>query len=552
MSTFAVLSKAPEASAAIEKFRCITDFFLTSTSEVYEPAAAVRREAGGLSLFWVMSESEREVHSATGDETVLLLGTPIPEQPVLQAIPALGEGQPFPFDGIGAIVVCGNDSVTLQADKFGVFPIYTSVGPNGLAVSNRAILACALAGNEVEFDLTNLLESIATEGNLGNREPFKHVQRLEGGRVATLLDGGQLDIGKKLHIDIRSSCSADDAIEEMRAIVQNAAKLYGALRCKLTGGFDSRLNLAVIHSTGVDYDCITWNHPCPDSKLASQITGELNLPHVLEPRQNRDLSSCVAITEGCSKRRFVRETTQGVKKRVVSGAGGEFNRLYFLQNRLSQPTHRSISQKKRGLRFLSEKRKSFLTRQQVHCLSGRFDDRLQELMASGCSFYQAIDEVYLDRDRSWFGRSCSRSIVFDLTPLFSERFYQYGRSFTPLERAHSLPHQTLINRLFPGLQKFRFHRNEPKFTSKVLQYTPSAFRVWCWKRQFRSLAKPESLPATIEQSSLVELFSPWQLKVLAGTPIWDKIRDILAAEDYFQEINKLVRQPIQLPSVDSQ
>lgn len=550
MTTLALLAKqsdSPESSAVC---RAIVDLYLEWTENVYEKSLAEQRESKQLFEFLIADKPNRIVNlprdsDDAEDKKVLILGTPIPQQSFKTTAVNLIKEKFVPFNGPGALVVFDTDRVLLQLDSLGIFQLYMSRGPHGTAISNRAVLASALAGNKVEFDSVSLLEMIVTEGNLDGFHPYKHVEALEGNQLISISSDGQFEVLSSPTVDLRSTCSADEAIDELLANVKNAANTYGPLRCKLTGGLDSRLNLALCHSTGVDFDCFTRNHPCPDSHVAIQLTNSLNLPHTVDSSIDQVKIGCIAVSEACSGTWWSTKHSHDEAERLsISGAGGAYNRLHYLQSPWRQPTRSSIREAKHLNGYLSDKRRAILTEDQFQTLALRFEERINNLKTDGISFHQAIDEVYLDRDRTWLGRGTSRSIGHMVCPLFSPRFYQYGRKFSPLARARSMPHRTLTSRLWPELNQIPYLEKKNKLSSRVYGLLPLKMTTRIRRQRFIVSGHSEHTPDAFESSCLSEMFSPWQFSAISGSQYQSKVHDIVETEQYIRDVNRVLSQTV--------
>ncbi|MDB2318425.1 hypothetical protein N9V88_02420, partial [bacterium] len=419
-----------------------------------------------------------------------------------------------------------------------------SKGPNGVAFSNRAVLAIALSGNRVIFDEENLLELIATEGNLGQGEIFKSVRRLPAAKYVCIKGSEKISerTNEKMETDVQNPCDMDFAIHKMTEFICLAQKQYGEIVCKLTGGYDSRLNLALMKNANVPFKCFT-RIPVEESEIAISLSKKLGLPHILEKRSpslNVNIEP-VSLNEGMSLPKAL-EIQIPPSPMFVSGAGGEFNRLYFLDVQKNS-SRQNPSFKNRHQRYLSWKRKSFLKNRQIKFLARRFDARLNSLSTGKGFTYQAIDEIYLDRDRSWFGRTLSSGAGHQITPLFNSCFYQFGRRFPPRERLNSLPHQKIISKLIPQCRDIPYYsakkRPLSRFFSKVPSELKAKIRAARWSAAF---GKHRTIKQTYYTSVLAEIFEPWQIASMQSLHLQyrKRVDSLLKTEEYIQKINRVI------------
>ncbi|MDA7925063.1 hypothetical protein N9B60_06645, partial [Mariniblastus sp.] len=330
LNTFAVLSTKP--SFNLQRVEAILNVFLEDAALIYDPEMIHQsfKQKDGIFTFEAHpSQRPKPSNKATRFDTCnlrMLLGTPV----FSTNLPETGNPPAdFTFEGNGAIITSDPSAIEIRTDRFGSYPIYQSKGPRGVAFSNRAVLAIALSGNRVIFDEENLLELIATEGNLGQGEIFKSVRRLPAAKYVCIKGSEKISerTNEKMETDVQNPCDMDFAIHKMTEFICLAQKQYGEIVCKLTGGYDSRLNLALMKNANVTFKCFT-RIPVEESEIAISLSKKLGLPHILEKRSpslNVNIEP-VSLNEGMSLPKALKIQIPP-SPMFVSGAGGEFNRL---------------------------------------------------------------------------------------------------------------------------------------------------------------------------------------------------------------------------------
>jgi len=314
------------------------------------------------------------------------------------------------------------------------------------------------------------------------------------------------------------------------------AEAFGALRCAITGGRDSRVVASLLIHGGISGRYHTCGDPeSKDAHIASLIATKFNLLHEILPLTNQDILERWDII--CT--RLIRQgdgmislwqlsdvlnQPQQVDQLMISlsGMGGEIARSSFYNPLEALQKHRPEDMERMmidalvldyGGLVLPEARKLSITQVQK---------TIQESFDQGLSGLDVMDAFFTLQDVGrWAGSNRRRSnpVVDIFAPLCIRPFVKGAFMIPPAYRYSHWLHRQLIDFLVPELSKLPFDKD--RWPS---QLPPVNVLEWIWKRslnkvrRFRQRFKPrrreaEFQPIEFDQVAWLEKKRDWMREI---------------------------------------
>ena len=171
----------------------------------------------------------------------------------------------------GSFVVVAIDvrtrEVTAIVDRLNVLPLFYAYTGGCLVISTsvRAILASEVA--KPRIDKVSVLEALLFNYPLLDRSLFEGIKRLDAGTVYRF---GEEGISTRKYWSVRQLYHEDllggrEALETVASSYEEAVNLYAAdadrFWLALTGGFDGRTNLSVLHREPTEFQAYSYGLP---------------------------------------------------------------------------------------------------------------------------------------------------------------------------------------------------------------------------------------------------------------------------------------------------
>jgi hypothetical protein len=155
----------------------------------------------------------------------------------------------------GALVICKDGKINIAVDKYNVYWVYYYNINNNFYISS-SLSSTVRSLDEKILDVNRYIEAIIQRGTIGNKMFYEGVYRLFGNEIISIDEGG-LDVNKVDHINGNnfSDLSVDSIVQSFsKLLLEKYGQIYKAfgndIGIHLTGGFDSRLHLAVLLKLG--------------------------------------------------------------------------------------------------------------------------------------------------------------------------------------------------------------------------------------------------------------------------------------------------------------
>lgn len=161
--------------------------------------------------------------------------------------------RPEDFNGIFTVILKKDDRLYLLTDPMGGNRVYQN---DGLSFWSSSFLATATASVHLSPNKQAIYEYAFQETTYGEDTVFKEVSSLDSLKYFEFLADGPIGYDKKLTFDFQpSGASCEDLVQEtvpmLRDLVRPIADVFGdKIRTALSGGYDSRLMLALLKDSG--------------------------------------------------------------------------------------------------------------------------------------------------------------------------------------------------------------------------------------------------------------------------------------------------------------
>jgi hypothetical protein len=360
-------------------------------------------------------------------------------------------------------VVIGDDvSVRIAGTVVPATPLYLGSNADFWVVSSRAHVVAAICNDLTKYPLG--MYSLIQAGFItGSNTPYRNVTCLPLGTMIDIspermwsdstwdLEAGEGDSGPDA-----ISALADALVDAVRPL-QN---LEGPVSLALSGGRDSRLIAAALHSAGIDFRAVTRGEPGdPDVVLAIEVAERLRIMHEVAPRDSVVTESTRLIENPWSRAVRVADITEAATSAwddisdrgswlgstVLSGIGGEVLRGGYAYS-LSEVSRNRAWDKIRNL-FNG---RSLLTGAAIEAADeaiGWWRDRLDQ------DFAGMLDDLYLHERLGRWGVARKSAVTRRrfFGPFLDNRVIRAALAIPPLIRWSEQPLAELIEQLAPQL-----------------------------------------------------------------------------------------------------
>ncbi len=178
------------------------------------------------------------------------------------------------------LVIAKNNIIYIITDKLGSFPIFKFEDDKKICVSN--ILRYAAESNDLSLNYQSLAEYLSLD-YFFSETLFNEISLLDEGSIYEFKTN---QVSKKIYDNyLNSICfnkykNIDDVTELSIEILSknlSVLKNYKKIFCDLTGGFDTRTILALIHELELDITCgICGEQNRNEIKIAERVANQLN------------------------------------------------------------------------------------------------------------------------------------------------------------------------------------------------------------------------------------------------------------------------------------
>jgi len=206
-------------------------------------------------------------------------------------------------DGIHASWSWTGETLTIETDRYGMYPLFHAVEGNTLRVAT-SVAALVAAGADTAFDLDALAVFLRVGFFMGDDTAFRAIRAVPPN--ATLRwSRGILTTEQRPVVPTWSDCTADAAVdgylELFRAAMRRRPAPAGGFRLPLSGGRDSRHILLELCAAGTPPAlCLcTTRDILNDADIAAQLAAAMGVPHqivqerpwsVADERRNLELT----------------------------------------------------------------------------------------------------------------------------------------------------------------------------------------------------------------------------------------------------------------------
>lgn len=406
--------------------------------------------------------------------------------------------------GIYSIIKATTDFCACIPDPFSSYPIYYLIQEGETSISNDPILTMAMAGQIPQPSELGIIERLLTEANLGENYIFKNIPRLKPGQwiavseTGTKVNSYQFEIKKVEQAELETY---------MLAQFKKLAHLNRPVILKLTGGRDTRLNLALALKAGVRPLCYTIKSV--DSKVADSLSKSYGLLHV-----HVDLNGNPIDATSPASREY--ETIRSTAV-FISGANGSISRAHYLKEETGD-----ISDEKKTVTktYLGYKRIALLSRKNFKNYFQFFLKWWEAMNLTENNWWfkgHHYDAIYIERCRTFGGEAWARSSgAIDVPTLSGPLMYAYGLCFTPAQRTQDLSHEKIINS-YIGEQKIEYLGHHPSFLGKLFELLPVFIKTFTFRLvyKYRYNQLPQNKKLSEETfNEFADIFSKDELKTL--------------------------------------
>lgn len=250
----------------------------------------------------------------------------------------------------GSFSVChynpANGELLLATDRVGIRAVYFHVGASALFFSSNLRVLEAIEGVPKRADLRAITETIALGYPLGDRTPFGDIRVLRGGEALRWQDGACRIVNYFSWRDIIEAGLSreemlDRAYETFLAAVACRSARSDQANSFLSGGLDSRVNVAALVALGKTVDTLTYEVPgSKDALFSRRIAEHLGTRHHARPFDiTKGHREHMANTRG--QIGYPSGTEKRFRSLIFSGDGGSFGLGFiYLTDRLIEAMRR--------------------------------------------------------------------------------------------------------------------------------------------------------------------------------------------------------------------
>lgn len=451
---------------------------------------------------------------------------------------------PQDFLGVFTLILRKNNRLFITSDPLGASRIFRNADKS---IWSSSFLAIAENMSRLTPNKQAIYEYCFQETNYGSDTPINEIKMADSLCYYELEEHHVKSIPKNVPVNFDLSyASYDDLIEEHAALLQKKMDVVtttfeNKVSTALSGGYDSRLMLALARNAGISPDVYVYGAAgSPDVTVAKKIAkGEkFILNHIDKtehPKPNAQ-TYCEIVkdnfyaldgfpNEGIfdfgANMKTRRERTQSGKL-ILNGGGGEIYRNFFYLPDWSYSVNQLINT------FYSRYTKDFCTtefneKEYRANLKRKIKHALQ--LKSDSMNRSEIEYTYpAFRLRYWTSKDNSNSnrLGSFLTPFLCYETISKALKIPLKYKNHGVFQGDLINKVSPNLaaypSDYGFSFNEPvPFKTKVKNnltiYRPSLLRRYSYSIQQKMATR--SLPATLSPGYIDPLFQK-------GTPYMDQ------------------------------
>jgi hypothetical protein len=402
------------------------------------------------------------------------------------------DGKRFPWEdcrGHYAVVLFKNGGLWLASDELGAYKIYRSVDGTRFSSSFSALRATM---QEAVPDDQGIYEYVFNGATFGEKTLLRHIKQQREGCLYSFAESGPPEASSPaVRVrEVRHSSideAVDDYVERLRALFRIYRNDSVGFRAALSGGYDSRLILALLLDAGVRPDLFVYGDPDEaDVRVAKAIAEGEGLP--LRHIHKDALAAAGSPTPGLDWIRFDAWKVDGLFDRgvddrdrmerarggvdVLNGSGGEcFRNFFYLRDGSYRPEdivrsfYSRFDPRHVTHRFRRDAYAAELVDDMRRSLSGaRPDERLSR---------ECIEELYPRfRVRYWTGRDVGLNQRFGplLFPFLEPSVFA-GTEAVPIHaKTHGRFEARILRRISPRLAAYPTDHGFPLTSEPPLAY----------------------------------------------------------------------------------
>jgi hypothetical protein len=320
-----------------------------------------------------------------------------------------------PIAGVYCRIRDDSSTITIEADALGYYPVFYTQTKDAIVISDKQEYIAAMCKRSLTLDKISIVEFCIAELINGNRSFFEGVKRLATDELIQLSKNGAR-IQQKFH-PLLINVTTNELLNHYEEVVQGIESRFEAFEVKLSGGYDSRLNLCFLlkYATIPKY-CITYPTNKFDISIAANIASHYNIEHYV---LNSDLTA-----------ENYRIKHYGHNNAVITGQCGELSRSFYY-NRLKRIDDLSgfinyyFPYSKRYFLNVSHKKiilSSVLSEVEILAKKYNYNNEL----------YRVYDWIYLNRARTTFAFQVTdlSLSLFQIPLLVDEYWFRHRLSFS--------------------------------------------------------------------------------------------------------------------------
>jgi hypothetical protein len=422
--------------------------------------------------------------------------------------------------GIYCFIRSNQNSIVCVPDPYSAYPIFHIAKDlkSGI-VSNNALLVFWLENIKPEIDKYSVFERIVTEGNLDGRFLFSNIYRLNP--LSWIFINNQKTNILQYHLR-ELSIGPDELIS---LFLKNAEKLIKGkdpLVLRLTGGYDSRLNLLLFLKAGLTPLCYTIKSV--DSYHAKRLSNILNLDHILVDNYEIPYDT---------DSRIIAQFNE-IKNNAVFITGGcaELARGFYFKKTKFGKTKWEIA----SANFLSSKKIALLSEKKINLIRKKLAERWEQngnfQIDLRCDI---VDLLYIDRIRTWYAEAWATPHGTNNVPfLVGPAMNTFGRSFSLEDRRDGKP-QKLLFEILNGTELPPILKLKPDRKSKIFSSFPSYVQVIIFRLKYITSKKFHLNLLNNRSFVFKDILFPWEEAIVQER----------CSKDY-KKINKILTSAIKL------
>lgn len=359
-----------------------------------------------------------------------------------------------PYALIEEEVEKGENTIQINTDTLGFYPVFFMDTKDSIFISDRQEFIAAIYGKSLQSDKIAINEFCVSELINGNRSFYEKIKRLGIGEKIHISNNGiTID---RITINLNIPVTKEQLLTHYKEVFSSMKDTHGTMGFKLSGGYDSRLCLALylIHFDAKDAHCITHDTTSFDMDTAKKIAADYKIKQHF-------------VTNDQSMKLYYQERSNN-SGLDITGMCGEMCRSFYykyskkpddLEHFLKQyiPLAKSFLLRKETVEFLKESVLNETERLQLdHGVKGEF--------------FRVFDFIYLNRTRTMFSYQMTdaRNNLFPL--LIDEFWFRFRLSFSFEEIQRKKPYHEIFKTLDDRISNYPFiHFSLLQNNSKLLE-----------------------------------------------------------------------------------